>query len=130
MRHVHPSFSINITRPAEALILVTVVGDLDLLAAPQFDAHLTAAVTRPDTAELVIDLTRLRFLCARGLGSVRTAYDAARARGIAFQLVMSRPFFLHLLELLEPHHQMPVRPHLDARIAADHEASSGPHDRS
>jgi anti-anti-sigma factor len=112
------------------MILVTVVGDLDLVAAPRFDAHLAAAVTRPDTAELVIDLTRLRFLCARGLGSVLTAREAAHARDIAFQLVMSRPFFLHLLELLEPHHRMTVRPHLDARIAADHEASSGQQDRT
>jgi anti-anti-sigma factor len=125
MRHVHPSFSISISRPAPALMLVTAVGDLDLLAAPEFDAHLAAAVTTPDTTELVVDLTRLRFLCARGLGSVRTAHDAARARDIAFQVVTSRPFFLRLFELLEPHHQMPVRPHLDARIAGDHEASSG-----
>ena len=122
MRHVHPSFSISISQPIPALVLVTAVGDLDLLAAPEFDAHLAAAVTRPDTSELVVDLTRLRFLCARGLGSVRTAYDAARARDIDFQLVMSSPFLVRLFELLEPHHQMTVRSHLDPRIAGDVEA--------
>ncbi len=128
MRHVHPSFSISISRPTPALVLVTAVGDLDLVAAPEFDAHLAAAVTRPDTTELVVDLTRLRFLCARGLGSVLTAHDAARARDIAFQLVMSTPFLARLFEHLAPHHRMTVRPHLDATIAGDHQANSSQQD--
>lgn len=71
---------VAITATAERTI-VTVTGELDLAVTDRLAARLGEELDLAPRA-LVIDLTRLAFCSARGLGVVLDAVAAARASGI------------------------------------------------
>ena len=64
-------------------VVVTAVGDIDLSSAPAFDACLADGLDLPECRTLIVDLSRVLFLGARGggsLGEVRELADRCDRR--------------------------------------------------
>lgn len=70
-------------------VLVTVAGDIDLGTAPRLRERL-AALTG-EVGLVVVDLGRVRFIDAAGLGVLATAASAAAAHGGSLRVVTAQP---------------------------------------
>lgn len=70
-------------------VLVTVAGDIDLSTAPPLRARLAALTT--DGGRVIVDLGRVRFIDAAGLGVLARAASEAAAHGGCLRVVTARP---------------------------------------
>ncbi|MDW8804553.1 STAS domain-containing protein [Streptomyces scabiei] len=84
------------TRAADGSTVLTLHGELDLLAVPALSAALDAltAVPRPD---VVVDLRPVSFVDCSGLGVLCRAYNRTRARKGRLRLVTRGSAFRRLL---------------------------------
>jgi anti-sigma B factor antagonist len=81
-------------------VVVRVVGDLDLITAPQLATHLRRQIeSHPDGTALVVDLDRCGFLGSKGVAALMTAAEDATARGCSFSVIGCRPIVLRVLDI-------------------------------
>ncbi len=99
--------------PTPSLAVVSVSGELDLTTGAQLDACLDHELDAPGTTDLIIDLSRLRLLAARGITSLVRVDEDARARDIAVRVVVSRPID-RVLAVLELDRHLHTHPDLDS----------------
>lgn len=69
-------------------VLVTVAGEIDLVTAPRLRERLSALTA--DGGRVVVDLGRVRFIDASGLGVLATAASKAGANGGSLRVVTAR----------------------------------------
>ncbi len=101
---------IAITTTAERTV-VTVTGELDLAVTDRLAARLGEELDLAPRA-LIIDLTRLAFCSARGLGVVLDAVAAARASGIPVAVVAEGRPVLRPVRVLSLEDVLPLYPTL------------------
>ena len=65
-------------------VVVQVRGEIDTYTEPLLRACLRSQITRPTTAELVVDLRNVIFLGAAGIAALVSARTSCRTRGIRF----------------------------------------------
>lgn len=79
-------------------VVVAVAGELDALAAPQLDEHLTDLVAE-SPGVVVVDLTEVEFLDSTGLGVLIKALTGLRENGGELSLVATSPRILKVLSI-------------------------------
>jgi anti-sigma B factor antagonist len=78
-------FSVVVPEPNSAEVYLHVAGDIDLLAEPSLQAHLsTLLANRPEC--LIIDLSQVSFMGATGLSVLIKARHAAALQGTKLRL--------------------------------------------
>jgi len=78
-------FSVIVPGPNPAEVLLHVAGEIDLLAEPSLQAHLSALLAnRPEC--IVIDLSQVSFMGATGLSVLVKAGHAAAQQGTTLKL--------------------------------------------
>jgi anti-anti-sigma factor len=92
-------FSVIVHQPNPAVVVVHLAGEIDLLAEPSLQDHLSELlVTQPDC--LIIDLSQVSFMGATGLSVlVRTRHVAAQ-QGTILKLCSPSRCVARVLELL------------------------------
>src|SRR4051795_13420110 len=81
-------------------VVVRVVGDLDLITAPQLATHLRRQIaSHPNGTAVVVDLDRCGFLGSKGVAALMTAAEDAAARGCTFSVIGCRPIVLRVLDI-------------------------------
>jgi anti-sigma B factor antagonist len=78
--------SVRVDRPAEDLVVVVVLGEIDSLTAPKLSTTLHSELER-QPAVLVLDLTRVSFLGVAGLQVLNCALARANTLPTALNLV-------------------------------------------
>jgi anti-anti-sigma factor len=73
----------------ESTLYLRLMGDFDLAAVGRVENALDRTFETHATSRLVVDLRRLTFMDAAGVGAILRANE--RARGEAFELVVVRP---------------------------------------
>jgi anti-anti-sigma factor len=79
--------------------LVTLTGELDLLAADDLRRLLAAQLDRPGATAVVADLAAVTFLDSAALGALVHAYRHAEDSGRRFTVVASVRSVRHVLEI-------------------------------
>jgi anti-anti-sigma factor len=96
--------------------LITVTGDIDLLTAPDLHTYLCAALddTLDDTvgsaSTVVVDLSEVTFMDARGLTALLRAEAHARDRGARLHLTALPPPLTRLLHITGLDQHFDLRP--------------------
>lgn len=106
-------FRISDEHPTPTLAIVTVSGELDLATGPQLDTRLDQQLDHPGTTHVILDLSGLHLLAARGVTALVRADREARARDISLQVVVSRPVD-RVLGVLELDRHLRTHPDLDS----------------
>ncbi|HEV8275618.1 MAG TPA: STAS domain-containing protein [Streptosporangiaceae bacterium] len=101
--------------------IVTVAGELDIATVPQLREHLVALLAghRP----LVIDLDRVSFCDATGLGVLVGAANRAGASGASVHLICSRPQTRRLFQLTGLAQRLPLASTMAEAVATLPETS-------
>ncbi len=94
-RH-EPSFKVGVSR-VNGQVLVTVEGELDLATAPQLRDQLVEL--SEDKVEIVVDVTRLRFIDSTGLSVLVMAFNRTRAAGGSMVVRNPSQSVLRILEI-------------------------------
>lgn len=84
---------------ADSIPLVSVVGELDAIAAPQLDNVLAPLLAGDTGAGLVLDLAGVTFMDSSGLGVCIKAIKGVRANSGEVALVVTTPRVLKVLEI-------------------------------
>ncbi|HWH13380.1 MAG TPA: STAS domain-containing protein [Miltoncostaeaceae bacterium] len=93
---LEPPFAITV-RPAEGVLLLAVVGELDLATAPVFEERVSTEMTgRPDGEPVVLDLSEVGYLDSSGFRSLVTLRAAHPDR---LRLLRPSAPVLRILEL-------------------------------
>ena len=80
--------------------MVRVVGDLDLVTAPQLATHLRRRIgSQPAGTAVVVDLDECGFLGSKGVATLMTAAEDAAAGGCTFSVIGCRPIVLRVLDI-------------------------------
>ena len=81
-----------ITEPVDTAIIVTVIGEVDNLTAPQLRTAITAALERAGAQDVpgvvVIDMTPVSYLGSAGLSALVDTTGDARDRANALRIVV------------------------------------------
>jgi anti-sigma B factor antagonist len=81
-------------------VVVEVVGDVDMLGAPQLRAALREAVARAGAGAIVLDLARVDFLDSTGVQAMLDGYHAAMVAGGRLTLRGTHGTALRVLEVI------------------------------
>jgi len=86
------------SRPAGRAVIITAVGEVDMLTAPQLLMALRDALALPGGGPVVCDLTDVTFLASAGLSALTAAEDTAAACLTPLRVVVdhSRPVIMPL----------------------------------
>ena len=88
-------------------VVVTLSGDVDFAAHPALAAQLDTLLEAGQT--LVVDCAAVTFLDSMGLRALVAGLNAARERGLGFELAAPSPPVLRVLELSGTRRLFPVR---------------------
>ncbi|WP_084774052.1 STAS domain-containing protein [Nonomuraea candida] len=92
---------------ARAPTVVRLSGDIDLFTTPRLRRRLTSALAF-STGLLVLDLSRVTFCGADGLGVLVGVQERARIRGITLALTGVPPRVARLLRVSGLDHRFPI----------------------
>ncbi|KAB1911097.1 STAS domain-containing protein [Micromonospora sp. AMSO31t] len=88
------------TRDAGAgRLVVSLVGDLDMAAAPAFDRAVDAVLDRPDLVEILVDLGAVTFLDSTGVAALLRAAAEAVGRGATLRVTAPQPLVARVLRI-------------------------------
>jgi anti-anti-sigma factor len=95
------ALSIITTRPSPDTVRVYLAGEVDLATAGQLRVALLAAIgaAKPG-AEVLVDLTRVGFLDAIGVGVLLRSRQAAQDAGVAFSVQNAQGIVQRIIEVL------------------------------
>jgi anti-sigma B factor antagonist len=110
-----PQLTVQVTREP-GYTLVTVAGELDIATAAELRDCLVPLLA--DHPTLVIDLDRVSFCDATGLGVLVGAANRARANRARLHLVCSRPNIRRLFDLTGLARRLPLARTLGEAVAA------------
>jgi anti-sigma B factor antagonist len=110
-----PQLAVQVTREP-GYTIVTVAGELDIATAPELRECLVPLLAECRT--LVIDLDRVSFCDATGLGVLAGAANRARANRARLHLVCSRPNIRRLFDLTGLARRLPLARTLGEAVAA------------
>jgi anti-anti-sigma factor len=89
-------------------VTVHVSGEIDLFTEPALTCCLTEQLqTTPDLSSLVVDLSSVTFVGARGLSALLSVAHNATCRGIAFRVAGCSRQVLRCLDIIDPHETLP-----------------------
>jgi anti-anti-sigma factor len=92
--------------PAE--VTVHVIGEIDLLTEPALTRCLAEQLRPPREIErLVVDLTSVTFVGARGLSALLAFANSATSRDVEFRVAGCSPQVLRCLDIIDPHDTLP-----------------------
>jgi anti-sigma B factor antagonist len=99
------SLSVTVRQPEQAVLVIHIAGELDMLTGPRLEEHLCGLLdTRPE--RLIIDLSQVSFLGSNGLSVLIGAQHTAARQGTTLQLsgtshrAVARPLRLTALNQL------------------------------
>lgn len=90
-------FQIDIEHRGNAAV-VTLAGSIHMNVCDRLQSELLTLIDRP-TARLVLDLSKLKFICSLGLGALVAAHVRSRRNEGAVRLVSPDPSIRALLEV-------------------------------
>jgi anti-sigma B factor antagonist len=91
-------FRVEVERPRTGTVVLAVVGDADLHAAPELRERLAAAID-DGTPDIVLDLSQATFVDSMALGVLLGGMKRQRSAGGRLQLVVSRPDIRRIFEI-------------------------------
>ena len=103
--------------------VVVARGELDAYTAPSLRVHLHQVIAGRNP-RVIVDLSRVPFVDASGLGVLAGALRKARSAGGQLRLVGERRL-ARLLEIACLHRALPLRPSVEAAVA-DHDGRPTP----
>jgi anti-anti-sigma factor len=90
----------DVVDAAAQAVVIRVVGDLDLVTAPQLATHLRRRIeSNTDGTAVVVDLGECGFLGSKGVAALMTAAEDAGARGCTFAVIGCRPIVMRVLDI-------------------------------
>lgn len=95
--------------------VVTVVGEVDMLTAPQLDEVLAEVLDR-QPAKLVVDLTEVGFFASAGLSALVAAYQQAGGN-TALRVVATNSATVRPLQITALDRKIPVLPSVDEAVS-------------
>jgi anti-anti-sigma factor len=124
-----PIFTASVSDAGDGRVVVAAAGELDIASAPQF-LNAFAALRRPVTSAVAIDLSALTFIDSSGINALRTAVRSANARGIGAIVAAPSERVLKVLELVRLGDILPLESSLTAAFERlEAEASAGASDQ-
>lgn len=90
--------SIQVIQPAEGVVVVTPVGDIDLVTAPRLLEQLLR-ILRDAPTRLVVALNEVTFIDSSGLNALVSANRRAEAMGTELRLAAPAPLVTKLLQI-------------------------------
>jgi anti-anti-sigma factor len=89
-------------------VTVHVIGEIDLLTEPALTRCLTEQLRPPrEVASLVVDLTSVTFVGARGLSALLAFANSAISRDVEFRVAGCSPQVLRCLDIIDPNDTLP-----------------------
>lgn len=84
------------TATRSGAVVITVVGEVDLMTAPRLGAAVSQALQQPGDGPVVIDLSQVSFLASAGLQALLEAHAQANRAGEPLRIVVDhqRPVIL------------------------------------
>jgi anti-sigma B factor antagonist len=96
------ALSIITTRLGPASVQVYLAGEIDMATAPRLRAELLAAIAAAGAhTEVLVDLCRVSFIDAIGIGVLIHGSEAARRAGLGFAVANPRGIVLRIIEVLD-----------------------------
>jgi anti-sigma B factor antagonist len=96
----NPFDVVDVTDVDAQAVVVRVVGDLDLITAPQLATHLRRRVEgSPGGTAVIVDLAECGFLGSKGVAALMVAAEDAAARGCTFEIIGCLPIVLRVLDV-------------------------------
>lgn len=87
-------------RDGEA-VRIAVAGEIDLGTSPRLRSAVLAAIDAPSPpGEVKIDLSSVTFMDASGVAALLAGREAARRRGVGFQVLNPHGIVLRVLDIL------------------------------
>lgn len=97
--------------------VVSIAGDLDAAGAPAIVAEINRAAADPSLLGTVLDLRDCDFVDSTGLGVFITGVKRGREANRGFDLVVTSPRVLRVLEVTGLDVIIPIHPTLDGALA-------------
>lgn len=79
-------------------VVLTVSGEVDLVTADDFEAHLKSVLSPPNEV-VILDLSEVTFFSSAGLSVLLASAESAESSGIRFRLVTTERVVLRPLEI-------------------------------
>ncbi len=111
------ALTVTVTHPVTGVVLLGLVGELDLATGPTLDFHVADVLRDPGCTHLILNVSRLSFCAAAGLGNLLRAHEIADRRNIAVCLI-SNPVMDRLLTLTDLRNQFVTVSSLTAALDA------------
>ncbi|GAA1183366.1 STAS domain-containing protein [Pseudonocardia alaniniphila] len=93
---------------SSAEVTVHVIGEIDLLTEPALTRCLAEQLRPPcEIGSLVVDLTSVTFVGARGLSALLAFANSATSRDVEFRVAGCSPQVLRCLDIIDPHDTLP-----------------------
>jgi anti-sigma B factor antagonist len=107
--------------------VITVTGDLDIVAAPRLREEPLDAISNGN-ARLLLDLTGATFLDSTGIGVIVGAHKRLRAQGGDLRVAAASRAILEPLRITGLHRVLRPYPSLEAALAEDQPNAGNPSD--
>lgn len=104
-------------RMCEAVVVVTVDGDVDADGSRELDRKLQGILAAANLSRLVIDLSRVSFLSDAGVRALMRAQHAGRAAGIPLRVVTADGAAGAVLDMCDFRSRIPTAPDVDTACA-------------
>ena len=111
-----PRFRVSLSHPAEDVVLVTVVGEVDVCSSTSLREQLQR-VLHDETRSLIVDLAGVPFMDSSGLGCLMGAAKRAIAAGSRLLVVAPRRHVRHVFGVMGIDGVIPVCSSLDEAMA-------------
>lgn len=96
------SLSIITARPGPDSVRVYLAGEIDIATAPRLRVTLQSVVAAaPPQTEIRVDLSRVSFIDAIGIGILVRGREAAARAGVGFSVENPRGIVLRIIEVLD-----------------------------
>lgn len=115
--HAQPAFAISDAEIDSRTQLITVSGEVDLYAGPEFRERVRAVIDS-GKRRLVIDLLGVRFMDSTGLGVLFNALKRLRSRDGELAIVCNDAEIQALFEMVGLERVFPIYPTRDAAVRA------------
>ena len=108
-------FSIGVSSRPDDVIVVSLVGELDVMSAPEFEARVRE-IHCDATVRVLVDVSGLVFVDSSGLNSLVKAAVAAEARGAALVLAGASPHIARVFEVVRMSDSVWVEPSVEIAL--------------
>jgi anti-anti-sigma factor len=107
-------FELVISEPRSGIVVVSIVGELDLVNAPRLRADLMSIISAEDSPSVVLDLAGVDLLDPTGIGVILDGVKRTRLRGGDLALTRAEPQVRRDLDLMRVSEILPIHDSVDA----------------